>query len=226
MPHTNTRSRKPAVAAVVVLLLACLGLVACGGSSSSTTSSSANAASTGSASGTSSTGSTSTVPGAPGNGRGSSRFAAMRECLQKNGITLPKRTPGSHGPPPGTSRLGLPNGVTPKQYEAAVKKCGGGHFLRGGAHFADNPAFKTALAKYAECLRQNGVNVPAPNTSGKGPVFDTKGIDTTSPQFKTATTKCRSTLTGAFRRLPGHGGPNSGGGPPAGGAPAGGESSG
>jgi hypothetical protein len=111
--------------------------------------------------------------------------------------------------------------VTRAQYEAALKKCGVHVFTGGGARFTNNPAFKTALAKYAECLRQNGVNVPAPNTSGKGPVFDTKGIDTSSPQFKAATTKCRSTLTGAFRRPGGTGGPAPGGGPPAGGESSG-----
>lgn len=240
MPHPTTRGRKPAAAAVIVLLLACFGLAACGGSSS-TTSTSANAASTGStssgtsSSGTSSTGasssgasSTGSSTPAPGAGRGGARFAAMRECLAKNGITLPTR-PSRSGRPAGSPGgfLGggagaggpqLPKGVTRAQYEAALKKCGGHVFTGGGrGRFADNPAFKTALAKYAECLRQNGVNVPAPNTSGNGPVFDTKGINTSSPQFKTATTKCRSALTGAFRRPGGAGAPAPGGAPPAGG---------
>jgi len=210
MPHANTRNRKPAVAAVVVLLLACLGLAACGSSSSSTTSSSANAASTGAASGTSSTGSTST-PGTPGSGRGSARFAAMRECLQKNGIALPKRTPGSRpngGFVPGAGAGGgpqLPNGVTRAQYEAALKKCGGGsgHFFGGSGGAArrlNNPVFKAALAKYGNCLRQNGIDLPPANTSGNGPIFNTKGIDTAGSQFKSASVKCRSALTGAFRR--------------------------
>ena len=159
MPNANTRSRKPAVAAVVAILLACLGLAACGSSSSSTTSSSANAASTGAASGTSSTGSTSTTPGAPGRGRGSARFAAMRECLQKNGITLPKRTPGSRpggGFVPGAGAGGgpqLPSGVTRAQYEAALKKCGGGsgHFFRGGAA---RPAQQSRLQGSARQVRR------------------------------------------------------------------------
>lgn len=237
MPHTNTRSRKPAVAAVVVLLLACLGLAACGGSSS-TTSTSANVASTGTASGTSSTGSTSTTPGAPGSGRGAARFAAMRECLQKNGITLPKRSPGSRpggGFVPGAGAGGgpqqLPSGVTRAQYEAALKKCGGGsgHFFRSGAaRRINNPVFKTALTKYGDCLRQNGISLPPANTSGNGPIFDTKGINTASSQFKTASAKCRSVLLGAFRRpavAPGASGASGATGAPAGGPPAGGASS-
>jgi hypothetical protein len=238
MPNANARGRKPAVAAVIVLLLACLGLVACGSSSSSTTSSGANAASTGTASGASSTGSTgssSTTPGAPSSGHGSPRFAALRECLQKNGITLPKRTPGAHpggGFVPGAGAGGgpqLPGGVTRAQYEAALKKCGGGtgHFFANGgaARRLNNPVFKAALTKYGDCLRENGIKLPAPNTSGNGPIFDTKGINIASPQFKSASVKCRSALVGAFRRPAGApgaaGAPPAGGGPPTGGSSTG-----
>ncbi len=89
MSHTDSIRRKPAAsaAAVLVLLLACLGLAACGGSSSS-----------------SSTGATTATSARTGTGTGAKgplagRFAAIRECLQKNGITLPKRTPGQNGLP-------------------------------------------------------------------------------------------------------------------------------
>jgi hypothetical protein len=221
MPHTNTRSRKSAAFAVVILLLACIGLAACGGSS---TSSSSNAAATAAGSGTSSTGTSSTgsTSTTPVTGRGPARFAAMRECLQKSGITLPERAPGSARPAGAAGFIGgrtgprLPKGVTRAQYEAALKKCGAGvRFAGGGARFANNPVFKAALEKYATCLRQNGIDVPAPNTSGDGPIFNTKGISTTSPQFANASKKCRSTLAGAFRR-PG-GAPGAAGAPPAGG---------
>lgn len=149
----------------------------------------------------------------------------MRECLQKNGITLPARPNGSGGPGfLGGGGATLPKGVTRAQYEAALKKCGGGNrFFRQGQGAAgfSSPAFRQALTKYAACLRQNGINLPAPNTSARGPIFDTKGINTSSPQFKAATTKCRATLLGAFRRRPG-----TGRAPGASGPPPGGESSG
>lgn len=151
MPHITISPRNSATAAALILLLACLGLSACGGSSSSKT---ANAAATTSASGGS------TGPGATGPG-------ATR--------------PGATGP-------------------AGTRPGGGGHFLRSGPAGVNNPIFKQALAKFAECLRQKGVNVPTPNTSGKGPVFSTKGLNTSSPQFKAATVKCRGALIGAFRR--------------------------
>jgi len=217
MSHLDSKRRKPAAAAVLVLLLACIGLAACGSSSkSSSTSTSTNAAAA-------------TTPGATGaGGPNAGRFTAMRECLQKNGITLPKRTPGQRRPGGagsaggflggGTGGVGgpaLPKGVTRAQYEAALKKCGGGTFAsRGGARLK-SPAFKAALAKFATCLNQNGVKVPAPNTSGTGPVFNTKGIDTSSAQFRAADRKCSATLRGAFG-----GGTARGGAPPSGGAGA------
>ena len=135
-------------------------------------------------------------------------FAAMRECLQKNGITLPKRTPGQPRPGGPGGFLGgaagaprLPPGVTRSQYEAAVKKCGGAAFA-GARGRLRSPAFKQAIAKFATCMRQNGVNVPEPNTSG-GPIFNTAGLNTESAQFKAAEAKCRADLPSAFRRRAG-----------------------
>jgi len=205
---------KPAAAAVLVLLVASVGLAACGGSSSSSTATTtANAAASGSA-GTA-TGPSGTATGPSGQGFG--RFKALRECLQKNGLTLPKRTPGQRpygGLLGGAGGPQLPAGVTRAQYEAAVKKCGGAAFAGAGSRIK-SPVVAQALTKFAACMRENGVNVPAPNTSGIGPVFNAKGIDTTSPQFHAAESKCSADLQGTFRR----GGPT--GGPPAGSGPGG-----
>lgn len=191
--HQLNRSKSTA-AAVAALLLASVALAACGSSSSG--SSSTTAAATANA--TASTG------GAAIRGR----FSAIRECLQKNGITLPKRTPGGQRPPGGGVLGGggphLPAGVTRAQYEAALKKCGGDFARRGfgGARFS-SPAAKAALVKFTACMRQAGVNIPAPNTSGNGPIFNTKGINTATPQFKAATTKCMAVLRSILRPRPG-----------------------
>ena len=228
MSHISSNRRKPATTAVVlVLLLACLGLAACGGSSkSSSTSTNASAATT-----------TTGTTGAKGPNAAASRRCA-NACRRtasrcRNGprarnvhpvepaaFSVVARRAGAGGPQ-------LPKGVTRAQYEAALKKCGGGAFAgRGGARFK-SPAFQAALAKFATCMRENGVNVPAPNTSGSGPVFDTKGIDTSSAQFKAAETKCQSDLRGAFRRGPGAGGsPNASGAPPGAAPPSSGEAPG
>jgi hypothetical protein len=126
---------------------------------------------------------------------------ALRECLQKNGITPPKRTPGQR--PPGGFLGGgsqLPGGVTRAKLREAFKKCGafsGG--LGGGLRRFNSPRYKQAVAKFAACMRENGVNLPEPNTSGTGPVFDTKGLNTGSAQFKAAEAKCRVDLRLGFR---------------------------
>lgn len=181
------------------MLLVCLGIAACGGSSKGTSS---QAAAT----------TTSSTTGA-GAGRGA-RLGALRECLQKDGITLPKRTPGQG--PGGGGFLGggagaqLPKGVTRAQFEAALKKCGG-NFLRRGRQLS-SPARIQALTKFAACMRANGVNLPAPNTSGNGPVFNTKGIDPSSAKFRQADAKCASELKGVFNGRPPSGGPPPGSG--------------
>jgi cytochrome c556 len=147
----------------------------------------------------------------------------VRECLKKEGITLPTRKPGQR--PGAGGFLGggggpaLPAGVSKAKYEAALKKCGGNFAGRGGfaggASRFDSPEAKKALAKFAACLRENGVKVGEPNTSGKGAIFNTTGIDTKSAQFTAAETKCRGDLRGAFGARPGAGGA---GAPPAGAA--------
>jgi hypothetical protein len=203
--RTPKGAGRPAAGVLAILVLASAGLTACGGSSSGTATN-ANAPAVG-ASGTASTtgASTSTTatphPNVPATAQ--SRFPAIRTCLQKNGITLPQPTPGN-----AASGLQLPKGVSRAQFQAALRKCVSGNAVRAfgpngpGSQPANNSIFRQALAKYAECLRQNGVNLPAPNTSGKGPIFSTKGLNPSSPQFRAATVKCRATLIGAFRRLP------------------------
>jgi hypothetical protein len=230
MPHIDSKRRRPAVTApmgaVLVLLLASLGLAACGGSSN-TTATSANASAT-APRGATGTGAT---------GPGGTRFEAVRECLQKNGIKLPQRPPGQRGGRPGgpsgprgffggaggANSPQLPNGVSRAQLQAAIKKCGGGaggQILRRGTRLK-SPAYLAALTKFATCMRENGVNVPAPNTSGNGPIFSTKGLNTASAQFRSAELKCRSDLIGALRRGPGAGATGAAGAAPPGGPAAG-----
>jgi hypothetical protein len=203
MSHLNSKRRKPATAAVlIVLLLACVGLAACGsssGSSSSTTSASASTTTTGA------TGAKGSAPARVG-----ARFAAIRACMSKNGITLPQRPKPGQRPAPGQGIPGLhlPKGMTQAQYLAIVKKCGfgiGPGRVAGNGGLLRSAAAKQALAKFASCMRENGVNIPAPNTSGSGPVFSSKGLNTSSPKFQAAETKCRAYLRNTLRARPGAG---------------------
>jgi hypothetical protein len=213
--HHDQAKRTKTVAALLALVLTSLLLVACGGSSK----------------GASGTTSATTAPTGPN----SSRFAALRECLQKDGVALPKRggKPTQGRPPSGGAfPLGggasrLPKGVTRSKLQAALRKCGAGAlggrggFAGGQSRRLSSPSFKKALAKFATCMRENGVRVPTPNTSGKGPIFDTKGLNANSSAFKAAQTKCSSLLRVATPGgvAGGPGGPPSGAGTPP--APAG-----
>jgi hypothetical protein len=162
------------MSAALLILPAVLLITACGSSSTNTnTSTSTNAAAA-----------ASTAPGtAPGG-----RFSAFRECLAKSGIKLPPRKPGSGGGLLGGGKL--PPGVSRSAYQAAVIKCAGLRPRRtlGG------PQFKAQLTKFVACMRASGVNLPTPNTTGTGPVFNTKGLDTRSPTFLAAARKCQASL--------------------------------
>jgi hypothetical protein len=162
--------------AVAPLALASLALSACGGSSG-TTSSSAGASSP---AGTSSTATSST----------SSQPERLRACLKKLGIEAPSSVST-------ISDLVAhpPKGVTRAQLIAAVQSCGGiGAGLANVKPHASAPAYRQAFVSFVNCMREQGVSLPAPSTTGKGPVIDLKGIDTTSAKYKTATQKCASIL--------------------------------
>ena len=93
-PLAHRPSRRTRLRALVALcaLGACLALAACGSSGSST-----------SASTTTGTGTSASKAGS-----GSSRFTALRSCLQKQGITLPARPSGGAGAPGGPGGTGAP----------------------------------------------------------------------------------------------------------------------
>ncbi len=207
IPPTPARSsirmkiprRSSALATSLVLGLACVALAACG-SSSSTTTTSANASAS--------------TSGSAAGGAGAGRFAALRTCLQKQGITLPQRpagaprTPGAGGGffgggGGGGGGGGFLSGANATKIRAALQKCGGGQFGLRRRNLASSPTAVAALTKFAACMRSNGINVPPPNTSGTGPVFNTSGLDTTSTAFKTAYAKCTPDLPAGFGRRPG-----------------------
>jgi hypothetical protein len=76
------------------------------------------------------------------------------------------------------------------------------------------PFFNRALVAFVACVRRQGIPIPQANTKGPGPIFDVKGLDTKSPKFRAALSKCRPGLAAALlsRQRALHGG--------AGGAPA------
>jgi hypothetical protein len=189
-PNRQPRfARRRVFAGTLLAVLLSLTVAACGSSSGASSKATSTSASAGKA-----------------GAQNPQRFAALRSCLAKQGITLPtppagRRPPSQGGPAvPGGRPFGgaggpaLPSGVSRAQYQAALKKCGAGN-LRAGNRF-NSAGSKAALTRFAACMRENGVNLPAPNTSGSGPVFNTKGIDVKSSAFTAAEAKCRTALPG------------------------------
>jgi hypothetical protein len=166
------------VSCLALAVLVAVVMAACGGSSKSSsstgTSTVAKAASTGGA-----------YPGPAGRTKRELeiRGIAMRKCLQKNGVKLPK----------GTTGPGLPKGVTRAQYKAALKKCGGGIARRG--NLASNRAFKQALVKFTACLASNGVKLPA--HTGSEPSLN--GVNTSTASYRRARAACMPVLTAALK---------------------------
>ncbi len=111
MSHIKISRRKPAASAVATLafLLACLLVLAACGSSSKSSSTSTSTSTSASATTPAGTGTTGTGPARAG----AARFKALRECLQKNGVALPQRTPGQHRPGGPGGAGGSPAAPTP-----------------------------------------------------------------------------------------------------------------
>jgi hypothetical protein len=65
-----------------------------------------------------------------------------------------------------------------------------------------NPTFGQALTRFSACMRQHGIaGFPQPNLSGRGSIFQTTGLNTSSPQFGTALTKCRPEMALTLNHL-------------------------
>lgn len=216
---THLRTVRLAMLAGTVVATA-LVLVACGSSSDTSSSSSRSGGSASAAAG-----------GA--NAAARTKFVA---CLKAHGVTLPNRPPGARRRPNGGEGGGFgggggffggggngrPNGAggpggagssrfnNPKM-RAALQACGGGRFPQ-----RRSTPNRAAVTKFVACVKQHGYNLPAPNFSGKGPIFPSS-IER-DKKFQAAVKPCASQLrpSGA----PGSGAPGSG----AGGSGAGGAS--
>jgi hypothetical protein len=158
---------------------------------------------------------------AAGFGPGGQLSASDRECLQKNGLTLRGGPQGgtpptgtTAGPPPGASGTstnggGPPGGVfigpgggsgprqMPENARKAFQACGiqsPSSQTAGGGPNVDSSAFRQSVTGYVACIRQNGYDMPDPNLSGKGPVFDESKVNRDDPKFQSASQKCQQLL--------------------------------
>ena len=207
----HSRTFRPVALTLVVAATALL-LAACG-SSSNTGSSSSN---------TSSGGAAASAGGRGASSAARSKFAA---CLKAHGVTLPARPAGARRRPgeegfghggsggfffgggegnraagggPASGRFNNP------KFRAALQACGGGRFPQ--RRFTPN---KAAVAKFTACVKQHGYNLPAPNFSGKGPIFP--AAIARDRKFQAAARACASDLRPAGSGAPPGSGSGGGG---------------
>ena len=209
---TYTRFRRSATLTLAMALVAAC-VAACGSSTSSSTATSSAAAS---GSGSAARGSASAA------GFNRSKIAA---CLKAHGVTLPSRPAGAH--PPGSG-----SGSTSGSSSGSSSGGHRGFFFGGGAGagrgFANNPKLRAAfeacgggrgfsghrftlshaaVAKFVACVKAHGYKLPAPNFSGKGPIFPAS-IEKNA-KFQSAARACQADLRPAG--APGPGAPPGGG---------------
>jgi hypothetical protein len=205
MHRLKTGGPRAAIVAAILALSAVV-LVACGSSSSGSSTTASVAAAGTTATGTATapptasvpgTGTTPTTPGAahPGTPAYRGRFAKLRECLQKNGVTFPPQTSK------GSFKFKRPQGVSQAQFQAAIQKCGdlllrtpGGRVIVPPAAGFNAKLFKERLAALGRCLHEHGAAIPLP------------GKPLTSAQVakvREAAQKCRSVVKGIGPVQPG-----------------------
>jgi hypothetical protein len=91
------------------------------------------------------------------------RALKFAQCMRQNGVDMPD--PGSDG------RIQIrANPGNQAKVQAAMKKCQ--HFMQGGGRLGnpDDPKVRDQMVKFAQCMRQHGVDVPDPQP-GQGLQF-------------------------------------------------------
>jgi hypothetical protein len=196
---------------LTVLVAACLAacvVAACGSSSSSSSASSSSAASGGTAASavrskfvTCLKAHGVTLPafrgrpgGGPGGGAGGGGAPPSGSGTAGAGGTPP---PGGFRGPGGRGGGFFQRFRSNPKMQAAFKACaadlpkGGFRGGRFGGGFGGRPQ-RAAITKFVTCIRSHGYNLPAPNLSGKGPVFPSK-IESNA-KFQAASRSCRNLL--------------------------------
>lgn len=145
---------------------------------------------------------------------------AFTACLRENGVDIDDPTVDADGnvqlaPPSG--RQGGEEGPG-DQFREAREACADlldDAALGFGGDF-DRTELEDDLVSFAECMRENGYDMPDPDFSSFGPGAGGGGgpfgaIDPDDPSFQTASEACGDILAG-FGRGPGGGRPGGGGG--------------
>jgi hypothetical protein len=122
---------------------------------------------------------------------------AFSECMRENGVP--------DFPDPVIEdgriqmRIGGPDGggeLDPEAMEAAQEACQD-LAPRGGGNFSeeDRQEMQDAFLEYAQCMRENGYDMPDPDFEGDGGLFRMEG-EPDDPAFQKAQAACEDTMPG------------------------------
>ncbi|MGZ5325084.1 MAG: hypothetical protein ACXWEL_00440 [Solirubrobacterales bacterium] len=133
----------------------------------------------------------------------------QRSCIEDKGVTVPQGAgqPPSGGSPPQAPPSGRPPGGQDFQkLQQALQDCGVNlpNPPQGGGNF-DPSAMRKQISAYVACVRKNGFDMPKPDTSGNGPVFDSSQVNQNDPKFKAASAKCQNLLPASPQGVPSQG---------------------
>jgi hypothetical protein len=84
----------------------------------------------------------------------------------------------------------------PENVRKAFQDCGvqPPTFSSAGRPDVNSSAYRDSVNRYVACVKQNGYDLPAPNLSGNGPIFDPSKVNRDDPRFQAASQKCQQFL--------------------------------
>jgi hypothetical protein len=169
--HQPRTPRRPRIAAAVSLLaLASVAtLSACGGSSHPKTATSVNTAQANAVTATA----TGTAPGAQTGGQANGNTS-------QNGTTNPTQ-----------------NGTTSPTQNGSTGSNGQTGSTQGNNRYP--VAFVAALHTFTNCVRAHGLNIPEPNLTGHGEIFNKNSVNPSNPNYRTALQACQADLIAILR---------------------------
>ncbi|PSL56309.1 hypothetical protein B0I31_10358 [Saccharothrix carnea] len=114
------------------------------------------------------------------------RSREFAKCMRDNGVDVPDPEPG--GKSGGFGKVDR----TDPDFDRAREACRA--FLPGGGDLSElDPEKLEQLRVFAQCMRDNGVDVPDPDPNG-GKLSGLGSIDRNSPAFRAALDACREKL--------------------------------
>ncbi|GAA1007215.1 hypothetical protein GCM10009556_017740 [Acrocarpospora pleiomorpha] len=121
------------------------------------------------------------------------------QCMRENGVDMPDPEPG------GNQVMIRQKKGQEAVTEKALKACEQYRPIVDGKN-VDDGKLQDEMLKFAQCMRDNGVDMPDPQVDGGRVRMGGPGMDPDSPVFKKAEEACRDLAPGGGKMVGGTGG--------------------